>query len=144
MNLGSLNLVFYFIIGYFFYLSRLGNIFSPFLRNVFNFLYRNVFYFLNRNLFLNSVIYSSGYIFFLVFYSLVVYYNFFFRNNFSDYSLLRYNLFSSYGYFFSSNSFNFFIFDVFSFNREVFYSRFSFNRSVGRLSYSGGNYLGLY
>lgn len=82
LNLRSLNLIFNFIIFNSFNLSRLSNIFSSFLSNVFSSLNGNVFNSFDGDLFLNGVVNSSGDIFFLIFNSLVISPDSFFRNLF--------------------------------------------------------------
>lgn len=93
-NLGSVNLVFNFIVFNSGDLSGLGNVISSFLIDIFSSLNGNLFDGLNGDLFGNGVIYGSGYIFFLVFNGLVI----------SPYSFS--------GNLFNSSSFDGIVFDV--------------------------------
>lgn len=125
--LGSLDLVFNFIVFYSLYLFILSYVFYCLSGNVLNFCHWYIFNFTNWNLFWNCMVNWSGYIFFLIFYCLVFSPYFFFRNLFYDFSFMRNiskmlhrNLINIY-------FFNLFIFNCSFFNWIVLNSGFPFN-----------------
>jgi len=128
LDLRSLYLVFNFIVFNSFDLSGLGNVVGYFLSNVFSSLYGNVFGFLNGDLFLDGVYDGSGYVFFLVFYGLVISFEYFSRNSFDIFSfyflVLEYILFNV----FDDSFLNISIFNLSSFDGVVFNSGFSLDR----------------
>lgn len=118
----SLNLVFYLVVFGSFNLFGLSYIFGFLLGYIFSFLNRYIFGFLYGHLFLYSVVYSSGYIFFLVLNSLVVSHNFFFGYSFVNFFFYGLVLNFLYGDLFLNSFFNLFVFDFFSFIRNIFNS----------------------
>jgi len=125
LYLRSLYLVFDFVIFYSFYLSGLSDIFGFVLGYVFSSLYWNIFNSLDRNLFFNGVKDDPGYIFLLVFNSLVFGFYYFSGNSFDVFSfnffVFNYVLINVFGDFF----FYIFVFDFSSFDRIIFNSAFS-------------------
>lgn len=127
VEVGSLNLFFYFIILNSFNLLGLSNIFSFLLGYIFGFLYRYIFCSLYRYLFFYCVVNCSGNVFFLVFNCLVISHNFLFGYCFINFFF--YSLVFDFGYsnLLLNSFFYLFVFNFFSFYGEIFDSGFSFN-----------------
>jgi hypothetical protein len=120
--LGSLDLIFNFVIFDSGNLSGFGNVFSSGLGNIFSSLNGNLFNSLDGNLFGYGIEYGSGDIFFLVFNSLVIGPYFFSGDLFNDFSFDGIISGHLSGNLFSVTSFDVFVFHLSSFDGEIFNS----------------------